>query len=187
MLRPHYQLPRTIVLRMACSALPVSCPSRRHVRGPRPPAVLARKPAASTSLAMCRLVRGGHLDLWRRGLGPQNPYFQVLGEMVAPGNWVRRWEGTRPLGHEEGHDSILKPPCQVSSTPNLPLGAVLQRVPASLRLGPRCPQPPISTSSTEQTVFQPPSPLTGLSEEPRNMWLEVSTWPQPAAPHVLIN
>lgn len=84
--------------------------------------------------------------------------------------------GPRFLGHEEGAvggpDSILKFPSQVSSTPGLPLEAVLQRVPAIPSLALRYPQPPISTSFAEQTAFQPRRPLAGGSEELRNMWLE---------------
>lgn len=102
-----------------------------------------------------------------------------LGEEVA---------GPRFLGREEGAvggpDSILKPPYQVSSTPGLPLEAVPPRVPAIPSLALRCPQPPISTSSAEQTAFQPPRPLAGASEELRKGWLEVPICPQPAAPCV---
>lgn len=88
---------------------------------------------------------------------------------------------------ELGANSILKPPSQVSSLPNLPLGAVLRRVPASPRLGPRYLQPLICTSSAEPTAFQPPSPLAGQSEELRSVWLEVSICPLSTPPQVPIN
>lgn len=164
---------------MACSVPPASCPSRRRARGPRPPAVLAPKPTASTSLAECRLVRGAWVSEGGHG-GPQNwrePMLpgsrgdggpRELGEEVA---------GPRFLGHEDGAvggpDSVLNSPSQVSSTPGLPLEAVPQRAPATPSLAPRCPRPPISTSSAEQTACQPRSPLAGASEEPRNVWLDV--------------
>ena len=88
---------------------------------------------------------------------------------------------------ELGAGSILKPPSQVSSPPNLPLGAVLRRAPASPRPGRRCLQPLICTSSAEQTAFQPARPLAGRSKALRIMWLEVSLCPQSTPAHVPMN
>lgn len=74
-------------------------------------------------------------------------------------------------GHEEGGvgspDSRLKSlPQQVSY---LLLGAALRRMPATSSLGPWCPRPLVYTPSPRPTVFQAPSLLARLSEEPRRM------------------
>lgn len=122
----------------------------------------------------------GPSELEAHARGDGDP--RELGEEVA---------GPSFLDHEErgvgGPGSILKPLSQVSSTPSLPLEAVLQRVPATPSLAPRYHQLPISTSSAEQTAFQPPSPLAELSEELRSVWLEVPNCPQPAAPCVPVH
>lgn len=120
----------------------------------------------------------GLLDLWRRAQGPQNwkPVFAGSRGDGGPKDLGEEVAGLRFLGHEEGgvggSESILQFPSQVSSTPSLPLGAVLQRLPATPSPGPRCPQPPTSTSCAGQTASQPPGPLAEPSEDLRTVWLQ---------------
>lgn len=88
-----------------------------------------------------------------------------------------RGEDSREVGEdvfwdyeEEGAevpDSSLKSPFQVSSNPDLPCGAVLQRVCASPSLVLNCPQALMSSSSTIQSALTPPGKLS----EPRKIYV----------------
>lgn len=60
--------------------------------------MLARKPAASTSLAMCRLVRGGAPGSLEEGAGAPEP--------ILPGS--RGDGGSRELGEEVGGDKTSR-------------------------------------------------------------------------------
>lgn len=175
---------------MVSSAPPASYPSRRRAQGPRQPAVLARKPTASTSLATCRLVRGTWISGGDRDPRPGSPRFRVLGEMVAPQNWVRRWQGPRLLGHEGREvgdpESVLKSAphprdyqCQICHSRLCYRERLLHQAwrPGAFSLLSLLP-PPSRLSS---------GPSAGLSEDLRNVCLEVSICPQPAAPYVPVN